>query len=525
MYLSGWKWFWNQTPELWASASAHLVLVVEAIGVAVMIGVPMGVAATRSKRAEQGVMGLSNVLQTIPSLALLGFLLLAFRGQTGKAPALTALVLYALLPIVKNTILGIRSIEPGVIQAAEGMGMTARQRLWHVELPLAVPVLLGGVRLATVASVGMATIAALIGAGGLGRYIFRGVALSSRSLILMGAVPAALMALACDAALGELERRLDPRRTERLRAGDVAALVVGGLLALMTAWGLWNEWKPVPGGQAIRVGSKDSAEGLLLGHMLADVVEARTGRMVDRDNLNLGGTLVCYNAVKGVGLDAYIDYTGTALAAILHEPPEQDPGKVLKRVRERCWERDKVRVLDPLGFENTFAIVMKREQAERLGIRAISDLKRYQDRLQSGFGPEFMNRADGYPGLMKAYGLTFGKRPVEMDRNLLYSAVEQGTVEVAAGDSTDGRIAALDLVVLEDDRRFFPPYEAVPMVNGAILERFPELEEAFNALAGRIDNETMRRLNAEVDSQGRAPRAVAREFLKSIGLLEAGGTP
>lgn len=208
------------------------------------------------------------------------------------------------------------------------------------------------------------------------------------------------------------------------------------------------------------------------------------------------------------------------LAAILHEPPEHDPSKVLERVRKRCWERDKVRVLDPLGFENTFAIVMRRQQSENLNIRTISDLKRYQDRLQSGFGPEFMNRADGFPGLMKAYGIEFRKRPVEMDRNLLYSAVEQGTVDVAAGDSTDGRISALDLVVLEDDRRFFPPYEAVPMANGAVLEQFPELEEAFNALAGRIDSETMRRLNAEVDREGRAPIEVAREFLRSIGLLE-----
>ncbi len=514
-----WSWFWNQAPELWSSAAEHLVLVVEAIAVATLIGVPLGVMATRSKRAEQGVMGLANVLQTIPSLALLGFLLLAFRGQTGKAPALTALVLYALLPIVKNTILGLRGIEAGVIQAAVGMGMTARQRLWNVELPLAVPILLGGVRLATVASVGMATIAALIGAGGLGRYIFRGVSLSRPSLILMGAVPAALMALACDAALGELERRLDPRRTERLRAGDVFSLALGGLLAIITVWGLWDEWKPMPGGQAIEVGSKDSAEGLLLGHMLAEVVEARTGRVVNRDNLNLGGTLVCYNAVKGGGIDVYIDYTGTALAAILHEPPGREPAEVLKQVREQCWERDRVRVLDPLGFENTFAIVMRRQQAEDLNIRTISDLKRYQDRLQTGFGPEFMNREDGYPGLMRAYGLEFRKTPVEMDRNLLYSAVEQGTVDVAAGDSTDGRIAALDLVVLEDDRRFFPPYEAVPMANGAILEQFPELEDAFNALSGKIDSATMRRLNAEVDSHGRSPRDVAREFLKQIGLL------
>src|SRR5947208_507073 len=198
---------WSERGALASSTAAHLDLVLEAILLAVIIGVPLGILATRSRALERVVLGLANVFQTMPSLALLGFLLIVF-GQIGKPPALAALVIYALLPIVKNTVLGLRSIDRGVLEAAVGMGMTAWQRLRIVELPLAVPIILGGVRVAAVASVGMATIAAAIGARGLGSYIFRGVALSDTRLILLGSVPAALLALACDAALGEVEHTL-----------------------------------------------------------------------------------------------------------------------------------------------------------------------------------------------------------------------------------------------------------------------------------------------------------------------------
>ncbi len=163
---------------------------------------------------------------------------------------------------------------------------------------------------------------------------------------------------------------------------------------------------------------------------------------------------------------------------------------------------------------------MRRQQAARLGIRTISDLRRYQDTLRAGFGPEFMNRPDGYPGLVRAYDLHLAQTPREMDRNLLYAALNQESIDVAAGDSTDGRIAAFDLVVLEDDRRFFPPYEAVPMVRQKTLERFPELEAVLDRLSGILNAETMRRLNREVDLEKRPPPEVARDFLKRAGLLE-----
>jgi osmoprotectant transport system permease protein len=506
--------------ERWALAAAtaaHLDLVVEALLLAVLIGVPLGIVATRWRRAEGLIVAAANVLQTVPSLALLGFLLIVFHGQIGKVPARAALVIYALLPIIKNTILGLRSIPPGVAEAALGLGMNARQRLVLVELPLAVPILLGGVRVATVASVGMATIAAAIGAKGLGGYIFRGVSLSDSRLILLGAIPAALLALACDASLGEIERVLDPTRPRRSRPRAVAAALAIVALLATAAWGWWSE-RPARGrGETVVIGSKDGSEMIVLGHMLADLVEARTGLSVDR-RFNLGGTLVCYNALRQGGLDAYVEYTGTALTTILKEPPRNDPALVLKRVRTELAERDGVDCLDPLGFENTFALLMRREQAERLGIRTISDLRAHLATIRPGFGPEFMNRPDGYPGLVKAYELAFVHPPREMDRNLLYQAVANGALDLAAGDSTDGRVAAFDLVVLADDRRYFPPYEAVPLVRKGALGGNARLREALNSLAGKIDAATMRRLNQEVDVRRRDPREVAREFLRDAGL-------
>jgi len=511
-----WRFALADRVNLLDFASAHLNLVVEAILIASAIAIPIGVLSSRSRPIEQIAVGLANILQTVPSLALLGFLLILFHGAIGKPPALAALVIYSLLPILKNTVLGLRSVDRGAIEAADGMGMTPSQRLRIVELPLAIPVILGGVRVAAVAAVGMATIAAYIGAKGLGAYIQRGLSTRDPRLTLMGAIPAALLAIACDAALGELERMLDPKR-ERLsnfRRG-LAITAIAAILA-GAVWGM-RDWRSGSGARTITIGSKDGGEMILLGHMLADLVEAHTDLEVDR-RMNLGGTLICYEALKSGSLDAYVEYTGTALTAILKSPPKNDPKAVRSAIR-KAMAREGVRVLDPIGFENTFAMLMRRDQAETLGIRTLSDLAIRGRAIKPGAGPEFMNRPDGWTGLVTAYGLRFDAEPREMDRNLLYEALNQGTIDLAAGDSTDGRIAALGLVALEDDRRYFPPYEAVAMANAASLRAHPGLEAALSRLSGRINAETMRRLNFEIDGEKRDPAEVARQFLKAEGLV------
>jgi glycine betaine/choline ABC-type transport system substrate-binding protein len=293
-----------------------------------------------------------------------------------------------------------------------------------------------------------------------------------------------------------------------------------GLAALVATagWGRFLESGGNRAGEKIEIGSKDSSESILLAQMLGLIVEDKTDLTVHL-RPNLGGTLVAYNALKGGGIDAYVEYTGTALTTILHEEPSRDPQAVLERVRQVCRERDGVAVLDSLGFENTFAILMRRDQADALGVHRLSDVSRVERTIRSGFGPEFMNRADGFPGLVRAYGIQFAISPREMDRNLLYEALSRGSIDLAAGDSTDGRIALFDLVVLDDDRHYFPPYQAVPLASMKALKRFPTLEPALNALAGQIDAATMRRLNGEVDLKKRDPKVVATEFLRSRKLI------
>ncbi len=269
------------------------------------------------------------------------------------------------------------------------------------------------------------------------------------------------------------------------------------------------------GPRKVRIGSKNFSEQVLLGEVVAQALEAR-GVAVDR-KLNLGGTFVCHSALLAGELDLYPEYTGTAYTAILREKPERDPAVVRKKVTDEYRRRWGAIWAPPLGFENTFALVVREEDARRLKLARISDLKAHPD-LRPGFGYEFVERADGYRGLTEAYGLTFRNRPAEMDLGLLYPALEAGRVDVVAGNSTDGLIAAIHGVVLEDDKRYFPPYEAAFVVRGPVWSARPEVVSVLQSLAGRLDAPRMRAWNARLDRDKKRPEDVAREVLKSLAI-------
>ena len=489
--------------ELLFLTAQHLVLVLVSTAVAVAIGVPLGLLLTRRPRLARAVLAGTSLLQTIPSLALFGFLIaIPFLG-IGAPTAIVALVLYALLPILRNTYTGLLQVDPAVVEAATGLGMTPWQRLRMVELPLALPVILAGVRIAAVVSVGTATIAAAVGAGGLGTYVFRGIATLDTRLMLAGAIPAAILALLADALLASVERSRRPARAAALLALGAVALV-----ALSLPRGPGND-----ASRAVVVGSKNFTEQVLLGEILAQVLESR-GLAVDR-RLNLGGTSLCHAALRSGQLDAYVEYTGTALVDVLKRPVAGDPAAVLRAVRDG-YAALGLAVGEPLGFNNTFALVVRPETAARLGLRRISDLPPHAGSLRVGLFGEFLERRDGMAGLVEAYGLRFGTPPREMDLGLLYPALAQDRVDLVVGSATDGLIAAMGLVVLEDDRRYFPPYDAVPVMNTEAVRRHPGLEEAAASLAGRIDEAAMRRMNQAVDGEHRAPAAVAREFVMGL---------
>lgn len=280
-----------------------------------------------------------------------------------------------------------------------------------------------------------------------------------------------------------------------------------GLLGLLLASGCGRS-------DAVIVGSKNFTESVILGELVAQQLE-RYGIPVIR-KLNLGGTLVCHRAIVAGQLDVYVEYTGTAYAAILQLPPERDPLRVRQTVDSIYRARWGLVWTEPLGFENTFAILIRRKDAERLGIRTLSEAVPYAKSWRPVFGYEFMERADGYRGLVETYGLEFAGSPGTMDLGLTYRALADGVADVIAGNSTDGQIQALDLFALEDDRNYFPPYEAAPVIRAAVLERYPVAREALRALGGRLDEATMRMLNYQVDVARRTVAEVVREFLQQI---------
>ncbi len=270
-----------------------------------------------------------------------------------------------------------------------------------------------------------------------------------------------------------------------------------------------------PRQSAIVVASKNFTESDLLGEIVAQQIERRTGLPVRR-RFHLGGTFVCHEALIAGQIDVYVEYTGTALVAILQLPPTADPESALLRVHPPYDERFDAEWLQPLGFNNTFAMIVRRTDARRLGLTTIGDIAPHVRRWRAAFGYEFLERADGWPGLARAYGLALAERPRVMDLGLTYRALADGQVDLIAGNSTDGQIAALDLATLEDDRRYFPAYQAVPVIRWPVLRAHPEIGRALGDLAGTISDSTMRRLNALVDVEHRDIAAVAREFLAGL---------
>lgn len=500
----------------------HLFLVGVSILIALIIGVPLGILLTRKPALSKPVLGFANIMQTVPSLALFGFLIpinlvlfdVRLAGGIGARTAIVALVLYALLPIIRNTFTGIAGVDPAIREAGRGMGMTDRQLLFQVELPLALSVIIAGVRVATVICVGTATIAAAIDAGGLGRYIFRGLRANDNVLILAGAVPAALIALFADQLLGALERVLRStnaagRKIRKLlwpAAALFAVAVFGSAHFLLT-----------PSTGRIAVGSKDFTEQIILGELLAQAIEAKTGARVDR-RFDLGGNLA-HHALLAGEIDVYVEYTGTALLAILNGQPQNDPREVYREVKSAYAARFSSEWTEPLGFNNTFAILVRGEDARRLNLKSVSDAARISSQWRAGFGQDFMSRADGYPGFARTYGFQF-QEIREMDLALTYRALAERQVDLIAGNSTDGLIARYELVQLDDDRNYFPPYDAVPVARQAALETYPNLRAVLKELGGILTVQEMRRLNYAVDGEKRRPAEVAREFLRDKRILD-----
>jgi len=500
--------FWiAHRSELAGLVGQHVLLVVTATVAAGVIGVPLGVFAARRPRLASPLMAIASVVQTVPSLAMFGFLLpVPLVGGVGARAALVVLILYGVLPIVRTTIAGLRGIDASIREAGIAMGMTPRELLRQVELPLAVPSIVAGIRVAAVVGVGSATIAAAIGAGGLGEYIYRGLSMVDTTTILAGAIPAAALALLVDASLLWLERQLSGRRRSKWRRASMTAA------ALLCAFVLLSSGVAARrAGGKIVVGSKNFTEQIVLGELLSQMIERETGLPVDR-RLNLGGTIICDRALLTADIDVYVEYTGTALTAVFHQPVQPDSGAVFALVRE-LYARTGRTLLPPLGFNNTFAILVRGRDARALGLKTIDDAVPQTPHWRAGFGDEFAERPDGYPGLAKTYGLRFPAAPHVMDLTLTYRALASGQVDVIAGDATAALIKGLDLVQLDDNRHYFPPYDAAAVARAETLLRYPRMRTALERLAGRVSAADMRAMNYAADIEHRDIPLIVREFL------------
>ena len=492
--------------------------------VAVLIGIPLGIAAFRYRVLRGPLLGIMGILQTVPSLAMLAILLTVLH-RIGSIPALIALILYAFLPIVRNTLTGLESVTDDIRDAARGVGMTSRQQLWIVELPLAFPMIIAGIRTAAVIGIGVATLSAFIGAGGLGQFINRGLALSNTNLILLGAIPAAFLALAVDGTIASVQWAAKAPRTGAFNSkrlyirvlrgfafiSPVLLCAIGGAPFVPNLFNLNPRGGPDPSSHVIRIGSKNFTEQLILAEFMAQVIEVLPGFKVER-KFNLGGTLICHGALKNNEIDLYAEYTGTGLTAILKKDPVTNPDRAYEIVSLEYPKEHHLQWLKPFGFNNTYAITVRRKDAEEKKIKKISDLARLNKTLKGGFTAEFMERPDGYPGLKEAYGLHF-KKVVDLDPAIMYQAIADGEVDVICAFATDGRIQSFDLEPLKDNFNFFPPYFAAPVIRDSTLKKYPEIKAALDQLGGLLDDAMMQKLNYSVDEEKKSPSDVARGFL------------
>ncbi len=506
--------------EILSKTAEHMQITLTAVLIAIIIGVPLGVLVSRSKKLGKGILTVANIFQTIPSLALFGFIIpIPIIGGIGYRPAVIVLFLYALLPIIKNTFIGIKSVDESITESATGVGMTPMQTLFMISLPLSFPVIMGGIRVATVINIGTTTIASLIGAGGLGDFIFRGISMSDNSIILAGAIPTTILALSVDYLLGLIERKasvsifghlITNKKTRKRVVAIVLAIIVG--IVGIVGYQKFNK------DETVIVGSKNYTEARIEAEMVSILIEENTD--YNTEIKELGGTIAISEALRTNEIDLYVEYTGSAYVAVLKkEEVENDPDKVYDVVKKEYQEKYDIKWLDPLGFNNTYTFAVDKDYAAENNLETFSDLVPFSDDLVLGAEIDFVSRGDGYPGAKELYGFDF-KDISNLDTGLKYDAMSSNKVDVINAFTTDGKLVELDLKVLEDDKQYFPPYYAAAIIHNNAIEEYPDLEKVVSTLSNNISEDEMKDMNYLVDVEKEDMKDVSRDFLKEKGLID-----
>jgi osmoprotectant transport system permease protein len=506
---------WEILPGLGDKLAAHVLLAASAIGLAMLIALPLAVWASRSAIVARLALSIASLVQTIPALALLALffpLLLSLRAVFGDGlptlgflPALMALTLYALLPILRNAVTAQANLDPGVLEAADGVGMTRWQKLLLVEAPLAAPFIMAGIRTASVWTIGAATLATTIGQPSLGDPIFAGLQTQNWALVLAGCLASAGLALAADNLLWVIEVGL-ARRQRWMSLGGIA-VVAAGILAALWAQGSGSDER------RIVIAAKSFSEQYILAQAIGARLEAAGYAVEYRDGL---GSAVVHSALASSSVDIAVDYSGTIWANYLKRSDNPGREAMYRTIAEWEARENKVKVLGRLGFENAYAFAMRQDRAAALGVTNLGDLVAVAPQLTIGGDPEFFERPE-WIAVRDAYGLRFGKSR-NFAPTFMYNALQSGEADVISAYTSDGRIAADRLVVLADPKGALPSYDALLMLSPRIAGD-EGVVAALQPLIGAISVEAMREANFAVDREDAGkltPKQAAAELARKL---------
>ena len=495
--------------------SEHILISVGALAITALAGIAIGIWVFYSSKSRAFVLPTINFLYTIPSIAMFG-LLIPLVG-IGLKNAIIVLVLYGLLPMVRNTFSGLNEVRPDMVEAAEGMGATPYQIFRDVYFPLALPSILAGLRITTVMLVALTGLAALIGAGGLGQAIFRGLNTMNTPMIVTGSLLISVFAIVGDRFVGVFENRLvrivsknAPKKQKLKVYINLALLLVVLVVAMANTQPFSSNNK-----DSVTVASKPTGEQFILGEIMAQLIENETDLQVIRKFGIGGGTTNIHPALLNGEVDMYVEYTGTGWMNVLKQKLPPDNRVPLTEIQALYEEQFQLKWLGLLGFNNTYALAIPDSLAQQFNISTNSDLARNSQHFTFGAEFDFFERPDGYDGLVKKYGFHFASIN-EMDINLRYNAIVQGKVNAIDAFTTDAKIVAQNLKVLEDDLNYFPSYEAGIIISMQTLEAHPELEELLCRLNGKINTATMMHMNYEVEVENKDPKTVAQSFIETL---------